>query len=123
MGWPPFYLRSNRAARSLLLLPSPIFDVVRIWECCQFVASFFRSLAGLKGGLPSSSPAAWALISVVSGTLSGYNAVMVFLPGPLESCLPGSIDTLLSLLGYPAGSVTALAKGVLRLRYRGTPFC
>ena len=41
---------------------------------------------------------------------------------PIESSLPGCVGPVLDLLGYPAGSVTHLANGALRVRYCSTPF-
>ena len=41
---------------------------------------------------------------------------------PLESSLPGCLEPLLGLLGYPAGGVSALSNGILRIRYCSYPF-
>ena len=41
---------------------------------------------------------------------------------PLESSMPGCLEPLLDLLGYPAGAIGALSNKVLRIRYCFQPF-
>ena len=94
----------NTSARAGMFpsFPSPVSEGVPIRKGCQFLGSLFRSLAKLDGCLGKFIP---CLTSK-----------------PLESCLPDSFGCLHSFLGCPAGSVSHLVNGNLRIRYVLVPF-
>ena len=90
---------------------------------CKFIESLFRSLACLPAGLTRFVPCG------IGSHLSRlwHLGWLQFGHGrtsrPLESSLPGCLDPVLALLGYPPGSTAMLANGTLNLRYCSIPFC
>ena len=92
-------------------------DGVQIRLGCQFIGSLFRSLGKLPGGLgrfiPGSLGPHLSRLRHLGWLQCGHGLTC----RPLESSLPGCLEPLLHLLGYPAGAVDALSNGFLRIRY------
>ena len=103
----------NRPGRVIHVGISPVSDGVQIRLGCQFIGSLFRSLGKLLGGLGRFIPS--SLGPHLSRLRHGSSVVTVCLVGLFGSSLPGCLEPLLYLLGYPAGAVGALSNGILRI--------
>ena len=112
----------NRAGRRVFIGCSPISEGVSIRSGCQFIGSLFRCLAKLPGGLPRFIPGNLgphlSRLRHFGWLQCGHGLTC----RPLESCLPGCIEPVLNLFGYPAGAVAHIANGTLKVRFCNTPF-
>ena len=112
----------SRPGRVIHVGTSPISDGVQIRLGCQFIGSLFRCLSKLPGGFGRFIPGSLGPHLSRLGHLGWLQCGHGLTCRPLESSLPGCLEPLLYLLGYPAGAVGALSNGFLRIRYCTHPF-
>ena len=101
---------------------APLCSDADIRNLCQFLATMMRALCRLHGGIGR----------FITGRIGTNHSRLRHIGWqkcchgltcrPLESFSEGALSDLVSLLGYPAGSGTALLEGTLRLKYQTLPF-
>ena len=108
----------NRPGTAVHIGTSPVSDGVQIRVGCQFIGSMFRSLGRLPGGLSRFIPGS------LGPHLSRLRHLGWLQCGHGLSCtsMPGCLEPLLSLLGYPTNAIGALSNGVLCIWYCANPF-
>ena len=112
----------HRSGRPILIGTSPVSERVQIRAGCQFVGGLFRSLNKLPGGLSRFIPGSLGPHLSRLRHLDWLQCGHGLSRRPLESAMPGCLEALLSLLGYPANAIVALSNGTLRIRFCTTPF-
>ena len=111
----------RRPGRSILVSATHMCPDTDIWKLCRFLGNMLRALTKLPGGLGRFLP---GRIGANHGRLRhvGWEKCCHGLTcRPRESSGEGFLCDLLSLLGYPSGSGSALLDGTLKLRYHTFP--
>ena len=102
--------------------PAPLCPDADIRNLCQFLATMMRALCRFPGGIGRFIPRRTGTNHSRQRHIGWQKCCHGFTCRPLESSGEGALSDLLSLLGYPAGSGTALLEGTLRLKYQTLPF-
>ena len=108
----------NRPGRNIVLGTSPISEGVHIRIGCQFIGGLFQLPGGLHSFIPEGLGPHLSRLRHFGWLQCGHGVIC----RPMESSMPSCIGPVLHLLGYPAGSVSQLANGPLKLRFNGVPF-
>ena len=91
---------------------APGTEGAMIKNSCQFAGRLFLSLSRLHGGLARCVSCSLGRRGGERGfqlasTLGWLQCCHGLSPRPLETCMPGCLDPLLTLFVYPHGSITA----------------
>ena len=114
--------KHRRPGRPISVSAAPLCPDADIWKLCLFFGHMLRALTKLPGGL---GRFLLGRIGANHGRLRhvGWEKCCHGLTcRPRESSGEVFLCDLLSLLGYPSGSGSALQNGTLQLRYHTVPF-
>ena len=109
----------RRPGRPISVSAAPLCPDADIWKLCRFFGNMLRALVRLLGGLGRFIP---GRIGANHGRLRHVCWEKCCHGLTCRPSGEGFLSDLLSLLGYPARSGSALLDGSLKLRYNSFPF-